>query len=90
MTFEDVASARKLVVSAMLVYVLWLLANSMFSFAYQLKRQHEQQQQTLQMLERDGQREAALLRQNSENLARQRLQTATPPQAMQPNRPPRR
>jgi hypothetical protein len=90
MTLEDVASAKKLVLSAMLVYVLWLLANSMFSFAYQLKRQHEEQQQTLQMLERDGQREAALLRQNSENLARQRLQTATPPQAMRLNKPPRR
>jgi hypothetical protein len=84
MTLEDVASAKRLALGAVLVYVLWLVVQSAFSFAGQLKQQRQEQQQTLEMLERTRQREAAILRQNNENLARQRLQTATSPKAARP------
>jgi hypothetical protein len=61
LTLEDVRWARKLVLTPLLVYMLWLVATSAFSFAGQLKRQHEQQQQTLQMLEQNQQRQIAIL-----------------------------
>jgi hypothetical protein len=75
MTLEDIASAKRLALGAVLLYVLWLLANSAFSFAYQLKRQHEQQQATLRTLERDNERQTAMLR---EGLERQRADLAKP------------
>jgi hypothetical protein len=84
MTLEDVASAKKFALGAVLVYVLWLVAQSAFSFAGQLNQQRQEQQQTLEMLERTRQREAAILRQHNENLARQRLQAATSPKAARP------
>jgi hypothetical protein len=77
MIFEDVASAKRVLLSALLVYVLWLLGHSAFAFAFQLKRQHDQHQQIMETLEHDGQREIAMLRENNENLARQRQQVAT-------------
>ena len=77
MTLEDVASAKRLALGAVLLYVLWLLANSVFSFGAMVTRQH-QEQDTLRTLERSEKRQIALLRQNRENLARQRPQTATP------------
>jgi hypothetical protein len=78
MTLEDVASAKRLALGAVLLYVPWSLANSAFSFAAMLTRQHQEQQDTLQTLERSGERQATVLRQNRENLAGQRLETATP------------
>ena len=76
MDVADLAFAKKLVLAPMLAYVLWLLATSLFQFGVQLKEQHEQQQRALQRLEQSSQREAEILRENSENLARQRLPTA--------------
>jgi hypothetical protein len=81
MTLDDFLSAKRLALSAVLIYVLWLVAQSAFSFAGQLKRQRQEQQQTLEMLERSREREAAILRQINENIARQRLHTATSPNA---------
>jgi hypothetical protein len=86
MDAADLALAKKLVLGPMLLYVLWLLATNLFSFGVQLKQQHEQQQRALQTIEQNGQRQAEILRQNSENLARQRLQAATPPTAAREKR----
>jgi hypothetical protein len=96
LTLEDVRSARKLVLTPLLVYVLWLVATSAFSLAGQLKRQHEQQQQTLQMLEQyqqrqiailNEQRQIAILNQHNQNLATQRVQTAEATKRTRPDRP---
>ena len=85
MTLDDVQSAKRLALGAVLLYLLWLLAGSVFSFGAQLKRQRDEQQQTLQMLERSRQREVAIVQQQKENLNRQRMQPPVPIKAAQPN-----
>jgi len=87
MTLEDVRSAKRLALGGVLLYVLWMLGNSAFAFAHQLQRQREEQQQTLQMLERSRQREAEILRQNNENLARQRVQAVGTARTAPQNKP---
>jgi hypothetical protein len=69
---------KRLLLGSVLVYLLWLLANSLISFGYQVKRQ----QDTVRMLERDGERRAALLRQD---LEQQRATFAKPPLVTRPN-----
>ena len=73
----DVASAKRLVLGPVLLYVLWLLAKSLFSFGAMVTRQHQEQQDTLRTLERSEKRQLTLLRQNRENIGRQRPETAT-------------
>lgn len=64
MALEDVASAKRLVLGAVLLYVLWLLANNLFWFGETLRRQHQEQQ----ALERNAQQQRALLLQNIESI----------------------
>jgi hypothetical protein len=85
MSLDDVASAKRLVLGALLLYMLWLVAGRAYSFAEQVKRQDQEQKQTLQMLERTRQREAVVLQQQKENLDRQRMQPIVPTQAERPN-----
>jgi hypothetical protein len=66
MTLEDVLSAKRLALGAVLIFVLWSLANAVFSFAGQLTRQHQAQQETMRLVEQRGKEQAALLRQNVE------------------------
>jgi hypothetical protein len=70
---------------ALLLYVLWLLAGAAYSFAEQVKRQNQEQKQTLQMLEQNSQRQVTILQQQKENLDRQRLQPSVPIKAGRPN-----
>jgi len=49
-----------------LIFVLWSLANAVFSFAGQLTRQHREQQETMRLVEQRGKEQAALLRQDVE------------------------
>ena len=85
MTLDDVASAKRLALGALLVYMLWLVAGRAYSFAEQVKRQDQEQKQTLLMLERTRQREAEILQQQKENLDRQRMQPPVPTKAGRPN-----
>jgi hypothetical protein len=78
MTPEDVASAKRLALGAVLLYVLWSLANAVFSFGGMLSRQHQEQQETMRTLEQSRERQTTLLRQQTETLARQRAQTVKP------------
>lgn len=64
MTGDDIASARKLAAGGLLIFVLWLLAGRMYSFAEQVKRQDRQQKQTLEMFEQVNQRELANIQQH--------------------------
>jgi hypothetical protein len=66
MTLEDVASAKRLALGAVLLFVLWSLANAVFSFAAMLTRQHQEQQDTMRLVEQRGKEQATLLRQNVE------------------------
>ena len=84
MTLDDVASAKRLALGALLLYVLWLVAGRAYSFAEQVKRQDQEQKQTLLTLERTRQREAAILQQQKENLDRQRMQPPAPTKAERP------
>ena len=85
MRLDGVSSARRLVLGPLLVYMLWLLAGRAYSFAEQVKRQDQEQKQTLQMLERTRQREAVILQQQKENLDRQRMQPPVPTKAGRPS-----
>ena len=85
MTLDDVASAKRLALGAVLLYMLWLLAGRAYSFAEQVKRQDHEQKQTSQMLERTRQREAAILQQQKENLDRQPVQPQFPTKGGRPN-----
>lgn len=76
MTLEDVASAKRLALGAVLLYVLWALANSVFSFAGMLAQQRQEQQEMMRTLERSRERETTLLPENRETFARQRVETA--------------
>jgi hypothetical protein len=71
MTPEDVASAKRLALGAVLLYVLWSLANAVFSFGGMLSRQHQEQQDTMRLMERRGKQQATLLRQDVETAKRQ-------------------
>ena len=68
MTGDDIASARRLAVGGLLVFMLWLLAGRLYSFAEQVKRQDREQKQTLELLERNRQRELAIMQQQRESL----------------------
>jgi hypothetical protein len=85
MTLDDVASAKRLALGALLVYMLWLVAGRAYSFAEQVKRQDHEQKQTLQMLERTRQRETAILQQQLESLARPHMPPPVPTTAGRPN-----
>jgi hypothetical protein len=85
MTGEDIQSARRLILGAVLVYLLWLLAGQVISFAEQVKRQDREQKQTLEMLERNRQRELAIIQQQHESIYRQAAQTAMTTQATPPD-----
>jgi hypothetical protein len=74
MTPECVASAKRVALGAVLLFVLWALAGRMYSFGAMLSRQHQEQQELLRTLERIREQQARLLRQNSETLAQQRLE----------------
>lgn len=74
MTPERVASAKRVALGGVLLLVLWALAVRVYSFGAMLSRQHQEQQQLLRTLERSREEQARLLRQNSETLARQRLE----------------
>ncbi len=75
MTPERVASAKRVALSIVLVYVLWALAGNVYSFGAMLARQHREQQELLRTLdERSKMQQASLVRQASETLARQRLE----------------
>ena len=74
MTPERVASARRVALGIVLVYLLLALAGRLYSFGGMLMRQHREQQEFLRTLELSSEREARLLRQNSEARARQRLE----------------
>jgi hypothetical protein len=73
MTPERVASAKRVVLGIVLLYVLWALAGNVYSFGAMLARQHQGQQEVLRTLERNREQQARLLRQNSETLAPQPL-----------------
>ena len=73
MTPERVASAKRVALSAVLVYLLWALAGRVDRFGGLLNRQHREQQEFVRTLEQRSE-EARLLRQSSEALARQRLE----------------
>lgn len=66
MTREDVASAKRIALGGVLLFLLWSLANTVFSFSDLLTRQHQEQQDTKRFLERSRERETRLLRQNIE------------------------
>jgi hypothetical protein len=85
MTIDDAASAKRLVLGALLVYFLWLLAGRAYSFGEQVKQQDQEQKQTLQMLERNRQREAEILQQQKANLDRQRMQPPVPTKSTRSN-----
>jgi hypothetical protein len=74
MTPERVASAKRVALGAVLVCVLWALAGRVYWFGEILSRQHQEQQELLRALERNKEEQARLLHQNSETLARQRLE----------------
>ena len=65
MTPERVASARRVALGIVLVYLLLALAGRLYSFGGMLMRQHREQQEFLRTLELGSEREARLLRQNS-------------------------
>jgi hypothetical protein len=84
MTLEDVASANRsregaaragwrLALTVMLIYVLWALANQVYWFGGLLNRQHREQQEFVRTLQERSEREARLVRENSEARARQQL-----------------
>jgi hypothetical protein len=77
MTLEDVASAKRIALGAVLLFVLWSLANAVFSFAAMLTRQHQEQQDTMRLIERNGKHQAALLRQNVETAKLHRAEPRT-------------
>ncbi len=86
MTLDDVASAKRLALGMVLVYLLWLLAGRMYSFAEQVMRQDREQKQTLEMLERNRQRELAIIQQQHETYYGQRAPTRLPVDpTMRPN-----
>jgi hypothetical protein len=74
MTPERIGSAKRVALGAVLVCVLWALAGRVYWFGEILSRQHQEQQELLRALERNREEQARLLRQNSETLARQRLE----------------
>ena len=77
MTPERIGSAKRAALGAVLVCVLWALAGRVYWFGEILSRQHQEQQELLRTLERNREQQARLLRQNSETLARQRLEQRT-------------
>ena len=85
MTFDDIASAKRLVLGALLVFLLWLAAGRLYSFAEQVKRQDREQKQTLDMLERSRQRELAIIQQQRESIYGQRAATRLPVDTTRPN-----
>jgi len=82
---EDVRSARRLALGALLVYLLWLVAGRAISFAEQVKRQDREQKQTLEMLEQNRQRELAMIQQQHESIYRQPAQKPRATKATPPN-----
>src|SRR5262245_9944206 len=85
MTLDDVASARRIALGGLLIFMLWLVAGRVYSFAEQIKRQDREQKQTLEMLERNNQRELALIQQQHDSIYGQRAPTRLPVDATQPN-----
>ena len=74
MTPGRVASARRVALGGVLLFVLLALAGRVYSFSVILSRQHQEQQELLRTLERSREQQERLLRQNSETLAQQRLE----------------
>lgn len=85
MTLDDVASAKRLVLGTVLIFVLWLVAGRLYSFAEQVKRQDREQQQTLEMLERNRQRELAIIQRQHENFYGQPVPAPIPVKAAPPD-----
>jgi hypothetical protein len=73
-SLDDVASARKLVLSALLLYVGWQLATSALLYHEQFKRERQQQEQTVQLLELTTQRQLAMLQQQKQIRDRQQAE----------------
>ena len=74
MTPERFASAKRVALGGVLLYVLWALAGNVSFFAAMQTRQHREHQELLRTMELRREREATILRQKSEFLARQRLE----------------
>ena len=74
MTPERFASAKRVALGGVLLYVSWALAGNVSFFAAMQTRQHREHQELLRTMELRREREATILRQKSEFLARQRLE----------------
>jgi hypothetical protein len=85
MALNGVASARKLVLYTGFAFLMWLVAGRFYSFAEQVNRQTREHKQTLEMLERNRQRELAVIQQHHERFYGQPLPTAIPAQAARTN-----
>ena len=85
MTGEDVLSARRLAVGAALIYLMWLVAGRAISFAEQVKRQDREHKQTLEMLEKNRQRDLAIIQQQHERIYGQLAQKPIATKATTPN-----
>jgi hypothetical protein len=83
MRIDDASSVKRLVLGALLVYVLCLLAGRAYSFGEQVKRQDQEQKQTLEALERSRQVEAEIQQRQKANLDRQRMQPPVPTKSWQ-------
>lgn len=66
----DFASIKRVILGGLLLYVLWLLAGNVFGFGVMMKRQQQEQQQTIRTIEQNGEQQTRLLRENTEALAR--------------------
>ena len=84
--FEDDAwSAKRLGLGIGFVFLLWLVAGRFYSFAEQIKQQDRERKQTLEMLERNRQRDLAIIQQQHERFYGQPVPTPIPAKAARPN-----